>query len=80
MLSRISRTYTIPEINGFPINEHWDVLLIEHDELTTCEESLNSSEYDKGLIAMKSEMDSMYENYVWNLVNLPKRIKPIGCK
>ena len=29
---------------------------------------------------MKSKMDSMYENQVWNLVDLPKGIKPIECK
>ena len=41
---------------------------------------MNSSEYDKWLIAMKLEMDSMYENQVWTLVDPPKGIKPIGCK
>ncbi|KAH9680155.1 hypothetical protein KPL71_026443 [Citrus sinensis] len=29
---------------------------------------------------MKSEMDSMYSNHVWTLVDEPKDIKPIGCK
>ena len=29
---------------------------------------------------MKSEMDSMYENQVWTLVDPPKGIKPIRCK
>ena len=55
-------------------------MLIEDDEPTTYEESLNSLEYDKWLIAMKSEMDSMYTNQVWTLVDPPKGIKPIGCK
>ena len=37
---------------------------------------------DKGhwLTAMKSEMDSMYSNKVWTLVDPPKGIVPIGCK
>ena len=54
-------------------------MLIENDEPTIYEEYLNSSESDKWLIAMKSEMDSMYENQVWTLVDPPEGIKPIGC-
>ena len=30
--------------------------------------------------AMDLEMDSMYSNQVWELVDLPKGVKPIGCK
>ena len=29
---------------------------------------------------MKSEMDSMHDYQVWNLVDPPEGIKPIGCK
>ena len=29
---------------------------------------------------MKLEMESMYSNSVWELVDLPKGVKPIGCK
>ncbi|RVW18166.1 Retrovirus-related Pol polyprotein from transposon TNT 1-94 [Vitis vinifera] len=29
---------------------------------------------------MKSEMESMYSNQVWELVEPPKGVKPIGCK
>ena len=46
----------------------------------TYEESLNSSESDQWLNAMKPEMDSMYTNQVWTLVDPPEGIKPIGCK
>ena len=55
-------------------------MLIENDEPTTYEEYLNSSESDRWLKAMKSEMDSMYTNQVWTLVDPPEGIKPIGCK
>ena len=41
---------------------------------------MNSSEFDQWLNAMKSEMDSMYTNQVWTLVDPPEGIKPIGCK
>ena len=30
--------------------------------------------------AMDLEMDSMYSNQVWELVDLPDGVKPIGCK
>ena len=29
---------------------------------------------------MKSEMESMYDNQVWSLVDLPKGARPIECK
>ena len=29
---------------------------------------------------MKTEMESMYSNQVWLLVDLPDGVKPIGCK
>ena len=29
---------------------------------------------------MKSELDSMYSNQVWDLVKAPNGIKPLGCK
>ena len=50
-------------------------MLIKDDEPTTYEEYLNSLESDKWLETMQSEMDSMYENQVWTLVD-----PPIGCK
>ena len=30
--------------------------------------------------AMKSELDSMYSNQVWDLVKAPNSIKLVGCK
>ena len=29
---------------------------------------------------MKSELDSMYSNHVWDLVKTPNDIEPVGCK
>ena len=39
-----------------------------------------SPDSEKWLQAMKSEMQSMYDNKVWNLVDPPKGAKVIGCK
>ena len=55
-------------------------MLTEVDELTTYDESHNSSESDKWLEAMKPKMDSMCINQVWTLVEPPEEIKPIGRK
>ena len=71
---------SVPERYAFLISEQNDVLLVENDEPTTYEESLNSSESDQWLTAMKSEMDSMNTNQVWTLVDPPEGIKLIGCK
>ena len=79
-LRRYSKICTVPEIYRFSISEQNDVLLIEDNEPTTYAEYLNSSESNKWLIAMKSKIDSMYENQVWTLVDPPEGIKPIGCK
>ena len=77
---RTSRIHSVLERYGFLISEQKNVLHVENDEPTTYEESLNSSESDQWLNAMKSEMDSMYTNQVWTLVDPPEGIKPIGCK
>ena len=35
---------------------------------------------EKWLLAMKSEMQSMYDNRVWTLIDPPNGVKTIGCK
>ena len=53
---------------GNPILE---VMLLDHDEPTNYEEAMMSPASDRWLEAMKSEIESMYENKVWTLVDLP---------
>ena len=43
-------------------------------------EAVMSSDFDKWLNAMKFEIDSMYANQVWMLVDAPESVTPIGCK
>ncbi|KAG8501099.1 hypothetical protein CXB51_003178 [Gossypium anomalum] len=69
-----------PERYEFLITTHGDVLLIDQDEPRTYQEAVASLDSEKWLEAMRSEMDSMYENQVWTLVDPPKGVKPIGCK
>ena len=46
----------------------------------TYEEAMNDIDAHHSVQAMKSELDSMYSNQVWDLVKAPKGIKPVGCK
>ncbi|KAL0374017.1 UNVERIFIED_CONTAM: Copia protein [Sesamum radiatum] len=43
-------------------------------------ETMLDIDSDKWLEAMKFEMNSMGSNQVWTLVDLPKGVKPVGCK
>ena len=63
-----------------PPQRYDDVFIINNDEPTTYNEVLLDKDSEKWLQAMNSEMDSMYENEVWTLVDPPIGTKPIGCK
>ena len=43
-------------------------------------EAMNDDNSDKWLDAMKDELKSMAQNCVWDLVELPKGCKRVGCK
>ena len=55
-------------------------MLLDNDEPTTYKEAMMGPDSVKWLNAMKSEIESMYENQVWNLVDPPEGSKPIECK
>ncbi|XP_021763630.1 uncharacterized protein LOC110728263 [Chenopodium quinoa] len=59
------------------ITEDSEIFLLENEEPTTYKKALVSPNLDKWLDAMKSEMESMSENEVWTLVDLPDGVKPI---
>ena len=50
------------------------------DKPTSYKEVLHSSKTNRWLVAMMLEMDSIYENQVWSLVDPLEGIKPIRCK
>ena len=50
------------------------------DDLTGYYEAINDKDFDFWKEAMKSELESMYSNNVWTLVDLPQGVKPISCK
>ena len=77
---RSSRIHHEPKRYGFLITDDKTIELVDQDEPTTYHEAMMSPDYEKWLQAMKSEMQSMYDNQVWNLVDPPEGAKVIGCK
>ncbi|KAG8503242.1 hypothetical protein CXB51_001188 [Gossypium anomalum] len=69
---RESQDTTEPEIEQQQILQE-----IEEQDLSR---SVASPDSEKWLETMRSEMDSMYENQVWTLVDPPEGVKPVGCK
>ncbi|GKE04528.1 putative RNA-directed DNA polymerase, partial [Tanacetum coccineum] len=57
-----------------------DSTLSELDELANYKEAMASPKAAKGKEAMKSEIQSMYDNQVWNLVDTTPGLKTMGCK
>ena len=53
---------------------------MDHDEPSSYQEAISSPDSNRWLEAMKSEMQSMYDNHVWTLINPPNGLKTIGCK
>ena len=62
------------------LTEDSEIFLLESSEPTTYEQALASPDSEKWLEAMKSEMQSMSNNQVWELVDLPDQVRPIGCR
>ena len=57
-----------------------EVFILEEDEPANYKEAMVSFDSSEWLEAMKSEMKSMHENQVWNLIDPPEGVKPIECK
>src|SRR3954467_10565572 len=74
---RSSRTRAAPELYG---NPDMNSMVDENDDPTTYEEAMMIPDSNKWLEAMKSEMESMYENQVWTLVDLPHDRKAVENK
>ena len=78
-LRRSDRVRRKPERYGFLITDDQIVELIEDNEPTTYREAIESPVSDKWIEAMKSEMQSMYNNQVWTLVDPSESAKVIDC-
>ena len=67
------RSARIRELRG-------DLLLLDDDEPMTYAEAMMDPDSEKWQSAMRSEIDSMGNNQVWNLVDPPDGVRPIECK
>ena len=80
VVRRSGRIRHEPERYGFLLTQCGDLMLIDEDEPLAYQDAMNSPDSKRWLEAMKSEIDSMYENQVWTLVDPPEGVKPIGCR
>ena len=62
------------------LHEARELILLDNDEPATYAEAMVDPDFEKWLIAMRSEIESMGDNQVWNLVDLPDGFKAIECK
>ncbi|TQD95075.1 hypothetical protein C1H46_019343 [Malus baccata] len=69
-----------PDRFGFDQNKVNYALNISQGDLTTYREAIASDERDSWISAMTEEMESLYKNFVWELVRKPKDRKLVGCK
>jgi hypothetical protein len=60
--------------------EQHDILLLDNDEPMTYMETMMGPDSEKWLGAIKSKIESMHDNQVWNLVDPIDGVRPIGCK
>ena len=79
-LRRSDRIRHEPERYGFLVTDNHDVLLVDQNEPTTYQEAMLDTDSEKWLEAMKSEIQSMYDNQVWTLINPLEGTKTIRCK
>ncbi|RVW98285.1 Retrovirus-related Pol polyprotein from transposon TNT 1-94 [Vitis vinifera] len=80
VLRRSGRTRR-PPVRYILLGKAFDRIPEEVNTEPVCyDDALQDKDADKWLVAMKSEMESMYSNQVWELVEPPKGVKPIRCK
>ncbi|RVW84555.1 Retrovirus-related Pol polyprotein from transposon TNT 1-94 [Vitis vinifera] len=73
------RRSTISDDYVVYLQEHEFDMGLEDDPISVSQVK-QSSNSEKWIEAMKDEMKSMKDNGVWDLIELPKGVKPIGCK
>ena len=74
------RRSAIPDDYIIFLQEHEDDIGLTEDDLINFCHVMCSSNSQNWINAMKDEMKSMQDNDIWDLVELPEIVKPIGCK
>ena len=84
VLRRSGRVSHPPERYGLLLQGEHDLHAVAEghhgDDPSTYEQAMTDVDSMRWLEAMQAEMDSMYSNQVWTLVDLPDGFRPIGCK
>jgi hypothetical protein len=75
----IRARHTIEKFTLLTMEWH-DILLLDNDEFMTYTEAMMGPDSEKWLGAMESEIESMHDNQVWNLVDPIDGVRPISCK
>ena len=57
-----------------------DVMLLDSDEPATYQDAMGSPDSESRIGAMRSELKSLEDNQVWNLVELPVDARAVECK
>ena len=79
-LRRSGRTIRKPS-RFLLLGELYQAIAIDSEEdPVNYKKALEDVDAQEWLKAMDREMESMYSNSVWSLVEAPKEVKPIGCK
>jgi hypothetical protein len=77
---RSIRAHRVAEKFTLLTTEQRDILLLDNDESMTYTEAMMGPDSEKWLGAMESEIESMHDNQVWNLVDPIDGVRPIICK
>ena len=77
--SQRERRSAIPSDYVTYMSEDTNELILD-DDPTSFKEAMNNEHSSEWLDAMKDEMESMNANEVWDLVEIPKGAKIVGCK
>lgn len=64
----------------FLLTKNYEIMILEFEDPTTYKQALISEDAEKWLEAMRSKMTFMFENQVWDLVDWPDGVTPIGWK
>ena len=77
---RSGRVVRLPSRYGHEGEVQFLVSVTNQDNPLTYRDAMDDSDKDKWQDAMNQEMESMYSNFVWELVDPPEDVRPIGCK
>ena len=78
---RCSGRVVRPPIRFIGLGETYEAISKEAEsDPYTYEKAMNDIDAHHWIKVMKSKLDSMYSNQVWDLVKVPYSIKPVGCK